>query len=345
MSKPPRGMKKAEAENIDIFAKVMHEQGQTHITQECVVALQSYGVKGLQRNQKIDEIWASDFWKRHEAKITSVLEQLKEVSIMAELQGLAKELGDVKKLYPSKDELKGKGGEGQRKKAWDKLEKYYEELAKVSQKVRNQFFKDVDLEDMNFSTAKLRGKKQPAKKKYQEFQTQIKKPLEDAEAYDDVWAGLKLASIVQWRDQLPTKNKEKLTYRHLWELVQVSNKSMRQAIVGEFLGQWQDDKEATQSLAVLQVIIRKHKAEQTIATAMPKVDVDATLDYETVMAKLRQGELSVVTNHSMLAVASKALSDGKAQELGKRLAEIRDTELNAITKSINKLMVILEVDE
>lgn len=345
MSRPPRGMKKAEAENIDIFAKVMHEQGQTQITPECVVALQSYGVKGLQRNQKIDEIWASDFWKRHEAKIKSVLEQLKEVNVMAELQGLAKELKEVRDKRPSPQELKGKGGEGARKKAWDKLEKYYEELAKVSQKVRDEFFKDVNLEGIKFSTAKLRGKEHPARKRYLDFQTKIKKELEKVEAYDDVWAGLKLASVVKWRDKLTNDRKTKLTHRHLWELVQVSDENMRQAIVGDFLAQWNDKKEATQSLAVLQGIIDKHQAEQTIAKAMPKVDADATLDYDTVMAKLRQGELSVLTNHSMLAVASKALSDGKDKELGKRLAEIRDTELKAITKSIDKLMVILEVED
>lgn len=360
MGKRPKNLKTYSIALPLAFANVMVEHGLSEITDKFVLLLSDRGVMTPVTRQPIDREWTRKYYNRHKAEILALVNKLKEEAEMAKapteetktLTGIAKELADVKDLYPSTKELKGKT-EGGRKKAWEKLEYYYKTLAEVCKKVRDKYFQDVNLEAMNFSTAALRAeftdktkaKRNPAKARYDTFKKEVKEPLEAVGKYDDVWAGIKLASMVRWLSGIDIAGKGNLSYRHMWTLVQIDDTNMRASIIKDFLSDWDKKKESQKSLASLQEIIDQHMDEQTLATIMPKVDADATLDYDTVMAKLRQGELSVLTNHSMLAVASKALSDGKSQELGKRLAEIRDTELNAITKSINKLMVILEVEE
>lgn len=360
MGKQPKNLKGYSIALPLAFAHVMVEHGLSEITDEYVLKLSAKGVMQPITRLPIDREWTRKYYNRHKTEILALVNKLKEEAEMAKqpteetktLTGLTKELADVKDLYPSTKELKGKT-EGGRKKAWEKLEYYYKSLAEVCKKVREKYFGDVNLEAINFSTAALRAKftdksqtkPNPAKAKYDTFKKDVKEPLEAVGKYDDVWAGLKLASLVKWLSGIDIASKGNLSYRHMWSLVQIDDPAMRASIIKDFLSDWDKKKESQKSLASLQEIIDQHMDEQTLATIMPKVDADATLDYDMVMAKLKQGELSVLTNHSMLAVASKALSDGKAQELGKRLVEIRDTELDAITKSIKKLMVILEVED
>lgn len=332
MGKRPKNLKGYSIALPLAFAHVMVEHGLSEITDKFVLLLSDKGVVRPVSRQPIDREWTRKYYNRHQTEILALVNKLKEEEEMAKKPvsekvkgwtGLLKEVAEVQLKKPTKDEMQSSDRTG----AWEKLDKYYEELAKVCQKLIDKYFQGNLLKDINFSTAKLRAKwadkkqtqKNPNLKTYEKFKTEIKTELEGEELYDNVWAGMKLAYIDTWLPNLGIKHTKDLTYRHKWELVQVKEESIRKKVVEEFLENWDSKGKMEKKLKVLQDIIKRHEREQVAANSVPTTKSDATLTYDAVVSRLEQGDLSVIKNYNVFAVAMKADNEGKGKDLWKHI--------------------------